>query len=575
MSFRYSLIVFLGLLFHGVGSTTLVKEPGVLRERRVKKSRTLQLTEAEKKWMQAHNGQIRLAPDPFFPPYEFFNEEDRYIGIGADIMKLIQEKTGLQFQIVKYASWEDVINAAKKREVDAFTLAAPTPQRKEYMNFTKAYFRMKAVFITRKESAERLALDKMAGMKVSMSKDYAWYDVISMMYPEIDIDTVPNALTGLRKVSFGSSDIQIVSMAVASYYISQEGISNLKVAGETNLKVPLASAVRSDWPELVSIMNKGIDLISETEMHQIIDKWIFNEKKRFYQTERFWYIVLAIVLTLGVLSIVTVIVNRRLKAVVKEKTIALRLEKQHLKSINQKLHDALVKAEESDRLSKAILANISHEIRTPMNSIMGFSQVLQIEDLNPEERNYYTDLILKGANKLEDIISDIINVSKIDSDIFKPNWTRVTIGEIKDELATKYKARIEKEHLKIAFDFPRAVLKKTIHSDAVILVQILGNILNNAIKYAPDGKISVGCQCIAEAIEFYVSDNGIGIPADKQEEIFKPFVQLENEINEKQRGTGLGLTLAQKLATLLGSNIVVDSEPSRGSRFSFKINRSQ
>jgi signal transduction histidine kinase len=146
------------------------------------------------------------------------------------------------------------------------------------------------------------------------------------------------------------------------------------VAGETGEKVDLAIGVRNDWPELVSILNKGIDLVTRKEVVEIKNKWLFHKRSPFNETTQIWWLLLLILAGVVFILITVLTFNSRLRKVVIEKTAALSKEKEQLRLANQRLVDALDKAAESDRLTKSFLANISHEIRTPMNSIMGFAQ---------------------------------------------------------------------------------------------------------------------------------------------------------------------------------------------------------
>ncbi len=531
----------------------------------------IHLTELEKNWLKRFNKEIKLAPDPYFPPYEFFDSEGEYCGIGADYMKLLQKKTGLRIRIVRYKSWAEIIGAAKSKEVDIIALAASTAQRSEYLNFTQSHFSIRAVLITRSNVTSKLSLDDLKGMRVSVAKDYVWYDLLSSKYPDILIDTVPDALTGLRKVSFGLSDAVLASTAVSSYYMKQEGISNLKVAGETNFLVPLSIGVRRDWPELVSILNKGIALITEAEKEEILNKWIFHIERPFYQTGKFWNLVLLTFLVMTLLIAIILFINYRLKGMVRSKTLALREEQNHLTNTNQKLQRALIKAAESDRLTKAFLANISHEIRTPMNSIMGFSQIIEMGDLSAYDRSYYAGQVVRSGQQLVEIINSIVDISKVDAEFIKPHLENVPIHSMIEDVVDLYQQRAEQKGLKIMIHLPNVSVFDVIETDVVMLKQILNNLMSNALKYTLSGKISIGCQWTGGMIEFFVADTGIGISQEYFDSIFEPFVQLEDNGRLQAGGTGLGLTLAKRLVQALGGEIRVDSSLHQGSTFYFTL----
>jgi len=533
--------------------------------------RRIHLSEEEKSWLKRHNGEIRLAPDPFFPPYEFFNNEGVYSGIGADYIKLLQKKTGVNFRIVRYENWTEIITASKNREVDIIALAASTSQRREYLDFTQSHFTIRAVLITRSNVAGKLSLDNLKGMRVSVAKDYVWYDLLSSNYPDILIDTVPDAITGLRKVSFGLSDAVLASTAVSSYYMQQEGISNLKVAGETDFLIPLAIGVRNDWPELVSILNKGISLITEAEKEIILNKWIFHTEIPFYQSAKFWNFVLFTFLVMILLITSVLLINRRLKRMVKAKTFALRAEQNQLKDTNQELQAALIKAAESERLTKSFLANISHEIRTPMNSIMGFSQIIEMEDINASDRSYYAGQVVKSGQQLVEIINSIVNLSKVDAELIKPLRHNVSLHKIIEEVVELFQQRAQEVGLKLTIQLPQNVLSDSIETDATMVKQVLNNLLSNALKFTPSGSVMIGYHWTVSNVEFFVTDTGIGIPQEQKDSIFEPFVQLEDRDHLQAGGTGLGLTLAKRLVQALGGEIRVTSVLHQGTTVYFTL----
>lgn len=233
----------------------------------------LLLTETERLWLKTHPV-IRLAPDPEFKPIEFFDDKGNYRGIGADYVRLIERKIGIKFDIIKYENWEDVITHAKQRKVDILNAVVKTPQRKKYLLFPTPYLTIPSVIIARKTVTKDLTLDMLRGMHVVMVSGYGYVDLIHNKYPEIDIDLVSDLRTALRKVSFGMADAFVGDLATASFYIEQEGITNLKLAGESEPPNISGFAVRSDWPELCNILEKGISLITEKEKKDIRKSWI-------------------------------------------------------------------------------------------------------------------------------------------------------------------------------------------------------------------------------------------------------------------------------------------------------------
>ena len=162
--------------------------------------------------------------------------------------------------------------------IDLFT-AARTPQRSNFALFTNPYLELPAAIIAREKVKEPLTMEALQGMKVSVVSGYAIHEFLSQKYPEIHLDVVPDVQTGLRKVSFGTSDAFVENLATASYYIGKEGIANLRIAGESGFTYKMAFASRKDWPLLHSILEKGLAQITAAEKKAIYKKWIPLEHK--------------------------------------------------------------------------------------------------------------------------------------------------------------------------------------------------------------------------------------------------------------------------------------------------------
>jgi|GEM_PF-3419038 len=248
------------------------------------------LTSAERAWLKEHPV-IRLAPDPSSPPLDMFDSTGRYVGLSADYVALIEKKVGIKFQIVRYKTWDEVITAARNRQADVLPSTLMSPERRQYLLFSRVYVETPAVIITRDDVKETLTLDKLRGKKVVVVSGYAWQEMMAKDYPEIDLVTVSDPGMGLRIVSFGGAYAMVNDVTSSSYYLKKENLTNLQVSGETPYGGEMYFACRNDWPELESIINKGLVLITPQEKHAIEDKWISLGEKEFQIREHFLQIV--------------------------------------------------------------------------------------------------------------------------------------------------------------------------------------------------------------------------------------------------------------------------------------------
>ena len=236
----------------------------------------IDLTNTEREWLAEHPG-LRLAPAPNYPPIEFFDDNGEYRGIAADYVALLESKLGIRFEILRYDAWNDVVEATKNHEIDVWMEAADTPERREFLNILKPYLNLPAVIITQKKTVGELSLSDLVGLRVAVPEGYATQRFIEERQPDLDLLLVPSIADGLERVSLGSADALVANIAVASFYIEQLGLSNLRVAGESGWVWELSIASRKDWPVLSGILQKGLDSISTDERRKILRKWVAIE----------------------------------------------------------------------------------------------------------------------------------------------------------------------------------------------------------------------------------------------------------------------------------------------------------
>lgn len=238
-----------------------------------------------------------------------------------------------------------------------------------------------------------------------------------------------------------------------------------------------------------------------------------------------------------------------------------------MKTAEYQLIKAKEKAEESDRLKTAFLHNISHEIRTPMNAIVGFTALLDDQELQAEIRRQYIDIINQSSNQLLSIITDIVDISNIETGQTRVTIHQVNINTMIRNLYEQYSIRAVQQGLTINFNLSLNYDEALLDTDGTKLFQILSNLLNNSLKFTIKGKIEFGYSLKNGWVEFMVSDTGIGISKDKQARIFERFYQVDNSTARQFSGTGLGLSICRAYAELLGGSIRVESEPGEGSTF--------
>ncbi len=255
-------------LFIGLGGMTLF--PGVWA------AEGLKLTEQEIAFLQQHP-RLRVGVDPDWFPFEFVDDNGQHAGISADYLTLVSGYLDVEFEIVAAPSWQQTLEALRNRELDLLSMAALTPERAVYANFTEPYIRSPMVIVTRNDVPFLQTPLMLGEQPVAAVPGYASHEYLQTRYPQLNIVAVPSTRQGLTDVASGRLFAFVDNLAAISYLIMEQGLTNLKVSGQLGESFDLAIAVRSDWPLLLTIMDKALAAISEQQRGAIYHHWIQTE----------------------------------------------------------------------------------------------------------------------------------------------------------------------------------------------------------------------------------------------------------------------------------------------------------
>lgn len=240
------------------------------------------------------------------------------------------------------------------------------------------------------------------------------------------------------------------------------------------------------------------------------------------------------------------------------------------KELEIQLRDAKEKAEESDRLKSAFLANISHEIRTPLNGILGFTSLLGDTTITDEQREKYRKIISESGNRLLSVINDVMDISKIEAGEVNVYRDQLNIDSLLQEMEDFYRSKA-REGVHIRYQAPANNADIHIYTDKTKIYQIVNNLIGNAIKFTHKGTICYGYSVNNNYLKIFVKDTGIGIPEKFKDKIFERFIQVGQSHSRDYEGTGLGLSISKKLVELLNGRIYFESKLNTGTTFFVEI----
>ncbi len=241
------------------------------------------------------------------------------------------------------------------------------------------------------------------------------------------------------------------------------------------------------------------------------------------------------------------------------------------KKNEQELIKAKERAEESDKLKTAFLANMSHEIRTPMNGILGFADLLKNSELTNDEQQKYIDIIEQSGNRMLNIIHDLIDISKIETDQVEIVNEETNVNQKIESLYSFFKLEAQSRGLELTFNSSLTENECNIETDKTKLGQILTNLIGNALKFTSKGSVEFGYTKENNKLLFYVKDTGHGIPLKLQDVIFERFRQADTSPSKIVDGTGLGLPISKAFVAKMGGDIWIESENDKGSCFYFTL----
>lgn len=517
-------------------------------------------TEEEARFIREHPV-IRLGVDPEFVPYEFFDEDGQYTGIASEYINLISRISGLRFDAAPGLTWPEAYDKALNRELDALPAVGMTQERAERFLYSEPYYEFKRVIVVREEEREINDLRGMEGRIIAVQRNSSHHSYL-LEHPGISLSLYDDVEEALTAVATGAERAFVGNLATCNYLIRSSALTGLRlISFEARKQQELYFAARKDWPELISIFNKALDLIPQAQKTAINRRWIELDTDIDY-SQMIRLALLAGGIAAIILGVSFFWISR------------LRREIRHRTQIQQDLETAKRQADEANEFKSSFMARMSHEIRTPLNGITGMAYLLKRTGLSLTQR-IYVDRITQASGNMLSIINDILDFSKIEAGKVDLEAAPFSLDQVIENVISIVSYQIEEQQIgfKLSKD-PQ--LPNWFVGDAKRIEQVLLNLLNNAAKFTQKGEVSLDIRLSARQqdryhLAFTVRDTGIGMDEQQVSRLFQPFVQGDSSITRRFGGSGLGLSIVKNLVDMMRGEIQVFSAPGEGSTFILEL----
>ena len=291
---------------HGLIDKRLPIEDGIFYPQK----QSIQYTQAEQDWIKQHPV-VKVAVDKAWAPIEFVNADNELSGIASGYLNYLSSKTGIIFQPAIDLDWSTAVRQMKSGELDMYSAVISTPERRKYTNYTQPYLKFPMMIATQKGEPYIDDMKRLKSKIVAVVKDYASRENMAIYYPDIELHLVSSAQEGLEAVAQGKAYAYIDTIAVISHIITTHNLTNIQITGETPFRADIAMAIRQDWPELHSIIQKNMDFMDEETKSKLTDPWLQVTYKKEFE----WQTLAYILVPLAIILIVASVYNRRLKSV--------------------------------------------------------------------------------------------------------------------------------------------------------------------------------------------------------------------------------------------------------------------
>ncbi len=537
------------------------------------------LSDSERDWISAHRP-VRWGFDPNWPPFSSFDLNHRVVGIDADLTRLVSRRTGIQLSIVAGKSWADIYAKAKAGEIDFLSATAESPERIGEFNYTRAYVDFPVVIITRSDAAFLTMIRDLSGAKIAAPRDYVVTEHLKHDLPTGHFILTDNVEQAVKLVAHEEADATVQNLAVACRIIRLDGLTNLKISGVTHYGFPLRFAVRKDEPELVSILNKGLETITDDELETIYaghltpdigkarDWGMWRHRAMYAATVG---IILTILLLLWNLGLKQEIRRRRaVEARLLEARSDLERQREELAARIKQVERLNGEMQTANHDFESFSVSVSHDLRGPLRRMSSFAELLQKQAgiFLSKPHSEWLDLVVRESKHMDVIIHDLLELARLGRRELRRQ--RVHLEELARSVIEDFRPHLGARRIiwKVG---PMA----NVYGDPGLLRLVLANLLDNALKFTrhqPQTLIEINTEPApvdGSQVTVFVKDNGTGFDMKEASKIFEPFQRLQQ--NHEYEGVGIGLANVKKIVEKHGGRIWCEAAAGQGATFYFTL----
>jgi polar amino acid transport system substrate-binding protein len=505
-------------------------------------------------WLQEKGNRLTYCFHPAWPPYDYV-DAGTHRGLFRDFVELFAGKLGVQLEPVPAGSWPEVLHLAEERRCDLITGAVRTPERERYLRFTMPYIELPLVLVGRDEAPFVAGIEDLPGEPLGVPKGSAVVTSLRTRFPEQPLLELDGIGDSGAAIAGGRVYAAVTTLDHAAELVDTR-LGRFRIIGKLDEPAQIAVAVRSDAPQLLALMEKAVAATTAAEHDAITGRRTTFKLQQELDLTRLFQV-------LGVLGVLGLFLGYR---------------HSELSRLNRRLAAAKEAAERANVAKSDFLAVMSHEIRTPLTAVLNLAE-LGARGGEPGRLKGYLEEIERSGRSLLAVVNEILDLSRLEGGGDGRREAPFVLSDLVGRVVAIASPLAAKKGLELRISVDPQLDKQWL-GDAQKIERVLVNLIGNAVKFTDQGRVDLAVRRLdAEGqapksaaaqgmrIAFEVRDTGIGIDPKDLPNVFSPFHQADNSLSRRHGGTGLGLTIVERLVHLMGGRVEVEAKPGDGSLF--------